>query len=48
MLLFALADPDRTIAEHNLQRYERTGKIDRGYLKRLSADAGLACPQPTA
>jgi hypothetical protein len=44
VLLFALADPDRTIAEHNLQRYERTGKIDRAYLHRLSADAGLTCP----
>ena len=46
VLLFALADPDRRIAQHNLQRYERTGKLDHPYLKRLSADAGLSCPRP--
>ena len=44
VLLFALADPDRRIAEHNLDRYERTGQIDRDYLRGLSADSGLrAC-----
>ena len=44
VLLFALADPDRRIAEHNLERYERTGKIDRAYLRRLERrrHAGLA------
>src|SRR4051794_3714890 len=46
VLLFALADPDRRIAEHNVQRYERTGRIDRTYLTHLSADAGLSCPRP--
>ena len=39
VLLFALANPDRRIAEHNLDRYERTGKIDVAYLKTLGADA---------
>ena len=34
--LFALADPERRIAEHNVDRYERTGKLDVAYL----ADAG--------
>ena len=33
VLLFALADPERRIAEHNLERYERTGKIDLDYLR---------------
>ncbi len=32
VLLFALSNPERRIAEHNLERYERTGKIDRDYL----------------
>jgi hypothetical protein len=41
VLLFALADPDRRIAQHNLDRYERTGQIDRDYLRGLSADTGL-------
>jgi len=39
VLAFALADPERRIATHNLERYERTGKIDRGYLMTLGADA---------
>ena len=39
VLLFALADPDRRIAEHNVERYERTGQLDRAYVERLSADA---------
>jgi hypothetical protein len=44
VLAFALSNPERRIAEHNLQRYERTGKIDRNYLRSLGADAGLRCP----
>ena len=47
-LAFALADPDRRIAEWNVDRYERTGKIDAPYLGTLSADAvpalrGMRC-----
>ena len=42
VLLFALADPDRRIAEHNVERYERTGQLDRAYVERLSADAAPA------
>ncbi|MDA0167195.1 DUF4173 domain-containing protein [Solirubrobacter ginsenosidimutans] len=42
VLLFALADPDRRIADHNLDRYERTGKIDVAYLRTLGADAAPA------
>jgi hypothetical protein len=36
VLAFALADPDRRIAEYNV---ERTGRVDQGYLAGLSADA---------
>jgi hypothetical protein len=39
VLVFALADPERRIAEHNVERYERTGKIDVVYLEELGADA---------
>ncbi|HEY6890360.1 MAG TPA: DUF4173 domain-containing protein, partial [Solirubrobacter sp.] len=42
VLLFALADPDRRIAEHNLDRYQRTGKIDLAYLRTLGPDAAPA------
>jgi hypothetical protein len=47
-LAFALADPDRRIAEWNVERYERTGKVDAPYLGSLSADAipalkGMEC-----
>jgi hypothetical protein len=38
-LLFALANPDRWIAEHNIDRMERTGQLDEDYLAELSADA---------
>jgi hypothetical protein len=41
-LLFAAADPDRWIAERNVDRFERTGQIDVGYLGDLSADAASA------
>lgn len=51
-LAFALADPDRRIAEWNVDRYERTGKVDATYLGGLSADAipalkGMECVPPT-
>jgi hypothetical protein len=39
VLTFALADPERRIAEHNVERYERTGKIDMPYLTELGPDA---------
>ena len=42
VLAFALADPERRIAEHNVERFERTGKIDVAYLSSLGADAAPA------
>jgi hypothetical protein len=57
VLAFALSDPDARIAERNLARYERTGRIDLYMLRHLSADAVPAlgrfviprmCPDPDA
>lgn len=39
LLGLALLDPDRFIAERNVARWHDTGRIDREYLSRLSADA---------
>ncbi|GAA2448405.1 DUF4153 domain-containing protein [Streptomyces macrosporus] len=39
VLCFGLASPDALIAEQNVRRFERTGKIDLSYLQELSADA---------
>ena len=39
---FAFANPDARIAEHNIKRFERTGEMDRAYLRHLSADAAPA------
>jgi hypothetical protein len=39
LLGLALANPDDWIAEHNIERYEQTGKVDWSYLRGLSADA---------
>jgi hypothetical protein len=39
MLGFTLYDPDRRIAERNLDRFEETGRVDVNYLSALSADA---------
>ena len=39
LLAVALLNPDRFIAEHNILRWEQSGRIDTGYLSRLSADA---------
>lgn len=36
---FGLSNPDARIAEHNIERYSRTGDVDLGYLQTLSADA---------
>ncbi len=39
---FALADPERRIADANVERFERTGQIDYDYLHRLGPDAAPA------
>ncbi|MFI9529715.1 DUF4153 domain-containing protein [Micromonospora rosaria] len=39
LLGLALVDPDRAIAERNVDRYARTGALDTVYLSRLSLDA---------
>jgi hypothetical protein len=42
LLAFALGNPDRYIAERNIDRWEATGSIDECYLAGLSADAAPA------
>jgi hypothetical protein len=39
LLAFAALNPDRFVAARNIDRYERTGRVDMGYLSWLSADA---------
>ncbi len=39
LLGLALANPDAWIAQHNIDRYESTGKVDWSYLRGLSEDA---------
>jgi hypothetical protein len=39
LLALALSNPEAMIAQHNLDRYAQTAKVDRFYLQRLSADA---------
>ena len=39
LLLLAAINPDAWIAQHNLDRYSATGKVDWSYLQGLSADA---------
>ncbi|GAA3742926.1 hypothetical protein GCM10022225_28120 [Plantactinospora mayteni] len=39
LLALAVANPDRLIAEHNVDRYRQSGQIDVAYLSGLSADA---------
>lgn len=39
LLTFSLANPDGTVARHNINRWERTGHLDIQYLQALSADA---------
>jgi hypothetical protein len=49
LLAFSLADPDRLIAERNVDRWRETGRIDLAYLAGLSADAAPALdalPEP--
>ena len=49
LLATAIADPDSVIANHDIDRYQRTGRIDVVYLSGLSADAIIALerlPEP--
>jgi Domain of unknown function (DUF4173) len=49
LLALGLLDPDRFIAERNIERWQQTGKIDISYLSGLSADAApalAALPEP--
>ena len=39
LLVLAAVNPDAWIAQHNLDRYDATGKVDWSYLQGLSADA---------
>jgi hypothetical protein len=39
LLLLAAVNPDAWIAQHNVDRYDETGKVDWYYLQQLSADA---------
>jgi hypothetical protein len=39
LLGVAAVGPDRFVADHNLDRYQQTGRIDTDYLARLSPDA---------
>jgi hypothetical protein len=39
LLGFAALNPDRFVAAQNIDRYERTGRVDTWYLSELSADA---------
>ncbi|HEY5853420.1 MAG TPA: DUF4173 domain-containing protein [Aldersonia sp.] len=39
LLCLAALDPDRFVAERNIDRYHETGRIDLGYLGSLSTDA---------
>ena len=39
LLGLAVVDPERLIAEHNLERWAQTGQLDTYYLSTLSADA---------
>ena len=41
-LAFALSDPDGRIAQHNVDRFERSGRIDLPYLAGLGPDAAPA------
>ncbi|MFE5858183.1 DUF4173 domain-containing protein [Streptomyces sp. NPDC056500] len=45
VLAFGLMSPDAIVAERNVQRFERTGKIDVKYFQQLSADAVPALDQ---
>ena len=42
LIAFTLANPDRLIASHNVERWQHTGRLDVAYLQTLSADAAPA------
>jgi hypothetical protein len=42
LLAFSFANPDRLVADHNVDRWRETGRIDLLYLQELSADAAPA------
>lgn len=42
LLAFGLADPEGLVARENVDRFERTGKLDMAYLRTLGADAAPA------
>jgi hypothetical protein len=44
LLAFAISNPDRRIAERNLERFEETGRLHEAVLRELSADATSALP----
>jgi hypothetical protein len=55
LLAFAVSDPDRRVAERNVDRYAETGRLDESVLRNLSPDAAPAlvdqralteCPAP--
>ena len=46
LLGLAAINPDAWIAEHNLDRYETTGRLDESYLLSLSADAVPVLVEP--
>jgi hypothetical protein len=39
LLAFSLSNPDARVARHNIERWERTGRLDISYLQSLSSDA---------
>ncbi len=39
LLVLGAVDPDRFVAQRNIDRYRATGRLDVGYLQELSADA---------
>ncbi|MBT2440620.1 DUF4173 domain-containing protein [Streptomyces sp. ISL-36] len=45
VLIFGVLSPDALVAERNVERYDRLGKIDLPYLEGLSADAVPALDQ---
>lgn len=45
LLAFGLADPEGRVAERNVTRFERIGKIDLAYLQTLGPDAAPALAQ---
>jgi hypothetical protein len=45
LLALATLNPDRFIADHNIDRYATTGRLDLAYLRTLSVDAVPALPR---